>query len=287
MISHLPDASDEELVLHARRGNDAAFDELVRRFRGAVIAVAEQTTGSRDCAEDVAQDAFLQAYRALPQLQDPQKFGHWLYVIARCRARRVGARNGRCTATDPTQLESLLTAQGEAPACHPLEAMIRAAERQAVRTAFLKLPAEHALVLRLYYYEGWSVRRIADHLRVPATTVKWRLHRGRRLLQLLLTRSGQNDALALGAVEHVQNHDLTRLFTGNNRLPQDRARPKVRAARPRLLSPSRPDRRVLCPVPAFTASPTRCFRRSALRRRSPRGLNSVTPAPTRGWHSRM
>jgi RNA polymerase sigma-70 factor, ECF subfamily len=284
MISHIPDASDEELVLHARRGNNAAFDELVRRFRGAVIAVAEQTTGSRDCAEDVAQDAFLQAYRALPQLHDPQKFGHWLYVIARCRARRVGARDGRCTATDPIQLESLLHSRGDAPSCHPAEAMIRAAERQAVRTAFLELPAEHALVLRLYYFEGWRVRRIADHLRVPTTTVKWRLHRGRRLLQLLLTRGDQIETLALKAGGQGRDYDLAQLFTDQRCSPRDRPHPALPSTSPPLVGASRLVRQAGA-IPALATSPKRRFRRSALRRQTPRGLSLTTFASAIGWKS--
>ncbi len=92
MIQHsAAQISDEELVRQAQRGDRSAFDELVRRFRGVLLAVAERSVGSRDAAEDVAQDAFLQAFRALPQLQDPAKFGHWLCVIARCRARRLTA----------------------------------------------------------------------------------------------------------------------------------------------------------------------------------------------------
>ncbi|MCC6444192.1 MAG: hypothetical protein IT210_12155 [Armatimonadetes bacterium] len=86
---------NESLVMSALVGNMAAYDELVRRFRGAVIATARQIVGCHDTAEDVAQEVFLLAFKALPQLGTPAKFPGWLYAITRNRARRIAARNAR------------------------------------------------------------------------------------------------------------------------------------------------------------------------------------------------
>ena len=287
------DSSDEELVQQARRGDAAAFDELVRRYRGAVLAVAEQTTRSRDCAEDVAQDAFLQAFRALPQLQDPQKFGHWLYVIARCRARRVAVRGGRCQPTDPAQMEALLHAHGDLPSCHPMDEMIRKAEHAAVRSAFSQLPKEHAAVLHLYYFEGWPVKRIAHHLFLSTTTVKWRLYRGRRLMQLLLSRTAESDVLALEASERPQTPVVLLLFPRNICLHQRRSQPRsnvkpIHRAPRRLFSRSRQKSagQDLVSGNRFTAAVSAPRSRSpASRRRTPCGSNSTTPAPTHGCSS--
>ncbi len=80
---HFPQTSDEALVLAALLGDLAAFDEIVRRFRGAVVAVAEQVLDSREVAEEVAQDSLLLAFKALPQLEDLSKFAGWLYAITR------------------------------------------------------------------------------------------------------------------------------------------------------------------------------------------------------------
>ena len=90
-----PDIGDEELVVRALLGELEAFDELVRRFRGAVLAVAEGALGAGEAARDVAQEAFLLAFKALPQLEDPACFGAWLCAITRHRARRVARGNGR------------------------------------------------------------------------------------------------------------------------------------------------------------------------------------------------
>src|SRR5919198_352140 len=106
-VNPYPIASDEELVLRTLLGERAAYDELVHRFRPGVVLVAEQVLGSRWEAEDVAQDALLQAYRALPTLAEPAKFAAWLRAIARHRAIRVASSQRRTVAADPELLERL------------------------------------------------------------------------------------------------------------------------------------------------------------------------------------
>src|ERR1051326_3962070 len=79
--NRLQGLSDAEVAEVAQLGSLEAYDELVRRFRGAVLMVARQLLDSRQAAEDVAQEAFLLAFEGLAQLQDPAKFPSWLYAI--------------------------------------------------------------------------------------------------------------------------------------------------------------------------------------------------------------
>jgi hypothetical protein len=101
------------------------------------------------------------------------------------------------------------------------EEIARANDQAAVRTALTRLPPEHQVVLRLYYFEQWSVRRIAVHLSVPVATVKWRLHRGRHLLRERLTLHGASlaafDELA-GASGGRRLSEDSRLVLGLRRL---------------------------------------------------------------------
>lgn len=258
MSNPYPPKSDEELVLAARHGSREAFDELVSRFRDAMLAVA-QATGSREAAEDVVQDAFLQAFRALPQLQDPSRFGGWLSVITRYRARRVGAREGRCEPMEPAALDRLLSYRSEATR-HPADECEKATERATIRSALARLPSEHEVILRLYYYEGWSVRRIASHLSIPLTTVKWRLHRGRRLLE-------QQLAMLLEIAP------VARVFAPPPPLHPPRVRLPERAARPGAVSrrgaSERRRRGLLLTSRAIERSPLQ----RSLRRRSRAPLN--------------
>lgn len=154
------------LIAAARAGERDASAALVRRFRSTMLLVAQGECGSRDCAEDAVQDAFLVAFRALESLDDPSRFGPWLATIVRHRARRL-AREGRRTTAFP-DAELLAPA---VPLSSPGEDAIRALP-EGIRESML-----------LYYLEGWSVGETAALLERPVTTVKWQLHAGRTILR--------------------------------------------------------------------------------------------------------
>src|SRR5215510_9309995 len=82
---------DEMLVVAAILGDLEAFDELALRYRAAVVRAAQAIVGRED-AEDVAQDALLLAFKALPSIEDPTRFAAWLAAITRNRALRFGKR---------------------------------------------------------------------------------------------------------------------------------------------------------------------------------------------------
>jgi RNA polymerase sigma-70 factor (ECF subfamily) len=184
-----PDTTDEQLVLGALLGDLRSFDELIRRFRGAAVAVANQVLGSREAAEDVAQEAFLLAFKALPQLAESAKFGGWLCAIVRHRARRVAARDSRYEATEPTELDRLILENSEELRADPEAELARRETRREIAEAIACVPDDYALVLRLRYLEQWPVARIADFLSLPLSTVKWRLHAGREMLRRRLIQS--------------------------------------------------------------------------------------------------
>src|SRR5918911_2889006 len=104
------DVPDEVLVVAALMGDLSAFDELCARYRAAVVRTAQAIVGRAD-AEDVAQDALLLAFKALPTLEAPAKFAAWLAAITRHRAFRFTRRErahqlGRVE-FDETLLENL------------------------------------------------------------------------------------------------------------------------------------------------------------------------------------
>jgi RNA polymerase sigma-70 factor (ECF subfamily) len=187
MCGRFPYISDTELVLSALIGDMEAFDELVRRFRGAVLAVAEATLGRRDLAEDVAQEAFLVAFKMLPQLQEPDKFAAWLCAITRRRAWRAATRERRRQAEDLSALDRVILANSRELPGHPEQTALRNALQREVDAALDRLPEAYRLALRLHYLEEWTAPQIAEFLSLPLTTVKWRLHHGRKLLCNALT----------------------------------------------------------------------------------------------------
>lgn len=182
-----PHISDEQLVLNALVGDLGAFDELVSRYRGAVVVVAVQALGSREAAEDLAQEAFLLAFKALPQLQEPARFGSWICSITRHRAWRVGRQEARQEPTEDSKLDTLILRHSPALSACPEETLLRRSDQEQLRERLSELPTEFQIVLQLRYFEEWPVARIADFLTLPLTTIKWRLHRGRELLRRRLT----------------------------------------------------------------------------------------------------
>ncbi len=167
---------DEILVVAAILGDLAAFDELVLRYRPAVVRTA-QLTVSPDDVEDVAQEALLLAFKALPSLEQPKKFPAWLHAITRRCAIRFLQRNRQhraCVGLDELLLEKI-------PA---LSAPARSEGRaEEWRCALDGLPREFALALRLHFIDEMPLKRIAGFLGVSLATVKWRIYRGKILLR--------------------------------------------------------------------------------------------------------
>ena len=177
---------DEVLVVAAILGDLDAFGELASRYRAAAVRAAQSVVGRED-AEDVAQDALLLAFRALPSVEDPAKFPAWLGAITRNRALRF-AETERARERSRVGFDEVLLEHVEALA-RPL---VAEGGDEELRLALERVPADYALVLRLRFLDEMPLKRIAAFLGVPVSTVKWRVHRGKELLreQLELLRDG-------------------------------------------------------------------------------------------------
>jgi len=159
--------SDEALVRRAAGGDVQAFDGLVRRYRGVVLRIAAERLPGREPAEDAAQEAFLEAYAALPSLRDPARFEGWLAVIAR----RVAGRAAQRHATRDRALEEWTGCGTRAVTSGSVgPAQARVAER--VREAIEELSERHHRVLTLHHLEGREVAEIGRTLGLPTGTVK-------------------------------------------------------------------------------------------------------------------
>jgi RNA polymerase sigma-70 factor (ECF subfamily) len=169
---------DEILVVAAILGDLGAFDELAARYRAAVVRAAQAVVGRED-AEDVAQDALLLAFKALPSIEDPTRFAAWLSAITRNRAMRLGKRE-RARRAGRVEFDEFLLGEVEALARPMVDA---GGEDEELRLALEKIPADYALVLRLRFSDEMPLKRIAAFLGVAVSTVKWRIYRGKQLLR--------------------------------------------------------------------------------------------------------
>ncbi|MCW3094430.1 MAG: polymerase sigma factor SigW-like protein [Chthonomonadaceae bacterium] len=179
----LQSRTDEELVRQALCGDIRAYNVLVKRFRGAVVLVAEQTLNSREVAEDVAQEVFLVAYESLTQLRSPDRFASWLYAITRYRARRVRKQELRTIPLEPESMYADATCLPLQEETHPEKALFKAEFQNELARALATLKPEHRLAFLLRYEEAWPVMRISEFLALPVSTIKWRLHQARKQLK--------------------------------------------------------------------------------------------------------
>ncbi len=178
-----PLSLDAELVARALRGGAVAAEgeeALYRRYQGAVSRLASSFSElDADEADDVVQEAFVRAFRALPSLKDPDRFAAWLFTIARNRARSyLSSRATHTKAAEEASREAML-AGDTAPA--PSQQMEREAELRAVRDVIEGLrEGPEKETVRLFYLEGTlSAREIAQRMGVGKSAVTMRLERFR------------------------------------------------------------------------------------------------------------
>jgi RNA polymerase sigma-70 factor (ECF subfamily) len=174
------ESPDELLVVAAILGNLEAFEQLVVRYRPAVVRLARTIVGA-DYAEDVAQDSLLLAFKALPTIEEPNKFAAWLSAITRHRALRF-SKSETTHMSKRVALDEALLEKIEA-----LAKPVADKERdQSMMKALDSLPADYAMPLRLHFLDDMPLARIAAFMGVPLSTVKWRIHQGKKLLRAQL-----------------------------------------------------------------------------------------------------
>lgn len=168
---------DELLVVAAILGNLEAFEELILRYRPAVLRLARTIVGA-DFAEDVAQEALLLAFKALPSIEEPGKFAAWLSAITRHRALRF-SKTENAYLSKRIPLDEALLEKIDALAA-PL---VEKSQSQEMIRALDSLPHDYALPMRLRYLDEMPLKRIAAFMSIPLSTVKWRLHQGKKLMR--------------------------------------------------------------------------------------------------------
>lgn len=174
-MSASDDQSDVEKVL---AGNVDAFENIVRRWQGPLINLAYRFCRDRGRAEDLAQEAFLRAYRALGQWRKDSAFSTWLFALAtnlyRSELRRM-----------PTGLVSIedVSEPGDPRAADEDNMLETEDRKRSVQRAVLTLPPKYREALLLFYFHEMDVPAAARSLGLPEGTLKARLFRGRELLR--------------------------------------------------------------------------------------------------------
>jgi RNA polymerase sigma-70 factor (ECF subfamily) len=189
-------SDDAQLVTRLRTGDHAAFEELVRKFGGRLLATARRYLRSDDDACDTLQDAFLCAFKAIGTFRGQSQLSTWLHRITlnsalmRLRVRR------RQPLADGVGIDELLPQfdpagnwSSESRSTMPAHASLEISETKAmVRRCIERLPETYRIVLILRDLDELDTGEVATLLGVTPNNVKVRLHRARQALKVLIER---------------------------------------------------------------------------------------------------
>ena len=174
------------LVARAQAGDSRAFEELVRRYRKRIFALALHLAGSASEADDITQDVFLRAYRALHTFEGRSEFFTWVYrmtVNRSLNARRDRDRRGEQPMDDDPRLEMAVAVDASDNPAH--EAELRQTYGRLLR-ALDALPAEMRTTVVLVALQGLSHGEAAVVQKCSDGTIAWRMHEARRRLGLAM-----------------------------------------------------------------------------------------------------
>jgi RNA polymerase sigma-70 factor (ECF subfamily) len=188
--SELAGPDDAELVRQARAGRREAFEQLIRRYMGAVYAVALREAPRQSDAEDIAQEAFVKAYNRLGELDDPGAFRGWVRRIAVNLARDTGRRRSRrMELSDHTEgpESPALDVPSDDPSISHKFRMEEA--RGQIIEAIAGLPDEYGQVAAMRYIEALDYGEMAARLGLRPEALRKRLHRANLMLRRALRRA--------------------------------------------------------------------------------------------------
>ena len=209
--------TDASLVEAARTGDQAAFEELYRRYFDPLYDFAVRSMKDRDAAADVVQDAFIKANGRLDQLRDPAAFRPWMYrivrneTIAHFRSHKREESVATIDDADAARLNPLLMIESDDPRSDPVVAAELQDSADLVWEAAASLDADTYTVLDLHVRQGLSSAEIADVLDITKGSAYTRLNRTKEraagaIGTYLLIRKGVRSCEELQAV--VANHEL-------------------------------------------------------------------------------
>jgi RNA polymerase sigma-70 factor (ECF subfamily) len=178
-----PDVSDARLVGRARAGDQDAFAQLVRRYRASVRSMCRRILGDTAEADDVEQEASLQAYLGLERLADASNFGPWFHAIGANLARKAIRKRRPTPMGDLREDQHVLWLAADPG---PEDAVGAREIHDLILACLLAVPQVNREALVRYYLGGYTYAEIAAILGVPTSTVRGRLFAGRRRLRRAL-----------------------------------------------------------------------------------------------------
>lgn len=177
---------EKRLIKQAKRGDREAFAEIVELYKDKIFQLAYRMTGNRQEAEDIAQETFLRVYANINQYNEGYKFSTWIYRIAtnlcidRARKKKPDfSLDEKAAGTEGLDWYSRLSSPDKTPE----ETVVTQELQNHVQDAITQLSPKYRSIMILRYIEDLSLQEISELLKLPITTIKTRIHRGREALR--------------------------------------------------------------------------------------------------------
>ncbi len=181
--------TDKELVRRVQRGDKQAFDLLVLKYQRRVINLVSRFVRSPSDAQDIAQEAFIKAYRALPDFREESAFYTWMYRIAVNTAKNyLLGRSGRVLES-AQNIDSVEQIASNSTLTHeetPEHLLLRDEIQVTIHNAIKALPEDLKIAITLREFEGLSYEDIATVMNCPLGTVRSRIFRARETIDTVL-----------------------------------------------------------------------------------------------------
>lgn len=178
--------ADQHLVVQVLKGNQAAFRQLVDRYKDYVFTVCFRVLQQREEAEEAAQDVFIKVYRTLGSFEQKSKLSTWLYTVAyRTALDKLRTRKKGSVSIDQED-NYLQIPDAASPGAE--QAMNTASLKGQLLVAIRQLKPQDAAIVTLFYLKEKSIKEIVEITGLTATNVKTKLHRTRESLKKHLER---------------------------------------------------------------------------------------------------
>lgn len=177
--------TDQQLVVRVQKGDLRAFDLLVLKYQHKIFSLIGRYVHDADEVQDVAQEAFIKAYRALPKFRGDSQFYTWLYRIAVNTAKNYLVSRSRRPPGSDVEVEDAEYYEGGGALRdieNPENALFGAELKQVVEAAIGDLPADLRTAVTLREFDGLSYEDIADIMDCPVGTVRSRIFRAREAI---------------------------------------------------------------------------------------------------------
>jgi RNA polymerase sigma factor (sigma-70 family) len=181
---------DIALIDRILKGDQSAYPALIRRHKDYAFTVAFRILNSREDAEEVAQDAFMQAFGALATFNREAKFTTWFYRIVFNAALGFKRKNRIFT-------ETIEESSVEYVSVSSIDDLQSADQKRFIQEALSELSADDVAVITLFYLKEFSLEEIADILTITADTAKVKLHRARKRLAEQMRKQLKEEVLSL------------------------------------------------------------------------------------------